>query len=131
MYDYVEQNGQDRNSCAGCMILASVILLFLAACLSMCGDQKKSVKELQEEEIARFLEMKNDQINKRAVEVLTKDEFVCYAKRINNVLATAVNERRAALDSGKISIDKFKKHVSFIYDGGADKVFMECVNEKR
>ena len=131
MYDYVEPNGQYRNSCAGCMILASVILLFLAACMSMCGDQKKSVKELQEEEIARFLEIKNEQINKRAVEVLTKNEFVCFSKKINNVLATAINERRAALDSGKITVDKFKKHVSFIYDGSADKVFMECVHERK
>lgn len=131
MYDYVEPNGQDRNSCAGCMILASVILLFLAAFMSMCGDQKKSVKELQEEEIARFIEIKNEQINKRAVEVLTKDEFVCFSKKINNVLVTAINERRAALDSGTITVDKFKKHVSFIYDGSADKVFMECVNERK
>lgn len=131
MYDYVEQKGQNRNSCAGCMILSSAILLFLAVCLSMCGEAKDQKSEKQEDEIARYIAEKNLELDKRALDALTQKQFVCYANKVNRGLNPAVSERREALDAGEIGVEQFKANIAMIYDSVADKVFLECVNETK
>lgn len=131
MYDYVEKKEQNRNSCGGCMILASVVLLFFAACLSMCSESPAAIKDRQEKEVARFIASKNLELDRKAASALTQKEFRCYAQKLDAVLVPAVTERRNVLDAGTITLDQFKAHVSAIYESKGDKIFLECVNETK
>ncbi len=129
MYNYVEK--KQNNSCAGCMILMALVLLFLAGCLSMCSESPAAIKERQEKEVARFIAVKNLELDRKAAEALTQKEFRCYAQKLDAVLFPAVTERRNVLDAGTITLDQFKAHVSAIYESKGDKIFLECVNETK
>ena len=131
MYEYDECKGTSKNSCAGCLIFFSVVLILISLCLSMCDDSKPRIENKREAEIAGFVQGKKLELNKLAAASLTKDEFVCYARAINGALKPATSERRAALDAGAITVEQFKANIAMIYDSIADKVFLECVNEAK
>lgn len=131
MYEYDECKGTSKNSCAGCLILFSVVLILISLCLSMCDDSKSCITNKREAEIASFVKGKKLELNKLAAASLNKDEFVCYAKNISGALKPATSERRAALDAGAITVEQFKANIAMIYDSIADKVFLECVNEAK
>lgn len=77
MYNYVEK--KQNNSCAGCMILMALVLLFLAGCLSMCSESHEKVKARQDSDVECFLAEKNLSLDLKAVDVMTQNEFRCYA----------------------------------------------------
>lgn len=127
MYNYVEK--KQNNSCAGCMILMALVLLFLAGCLSMCSESPEKVKARQDSEVESFLEEKTLALDLKAVDVMTQNEFSCYAERFRIVIDPAVSERRAALDAGYISLEQFKSNIDLIFQEEGERIFLECVNE--
>lgn len=127
MYNYVEK--KQNNSCAGCMILMALVLLFLAGCLSMCSESPEKVKARQDSEVESFLEEKNLALDLKAVDVMTQKEIRCYAERFRIVIDPAVSERRAALDAGYISLEQFKSNIDLIFQEEGERIFLECVNE--
>lgn len=124
-------NEQKKSTCGGCLVILISSALFWAGVLSMCSESSAIVKQRQENEVARFIASKNLELDRKAAESLTKNEFRCYAQKLDAVLVPAVTERRNVLDAGTITLDQFKAHVSAIYETKGDKIFLECVNETK
>lgn len=129
MYNYVEK--KQNNSCAGCMILMALVLLFLAGCLSMCSESPEKVKARQDSEVKSFLAEKNLALDLKAADVMTQKEFRCYAERSRSIIDPAVSERIAALDAGYITLEQFKSNIDLIFQEDGERIFLECVSETK